>query len=155
MAERGHEVAIAEMKDVIAADVTPENRRYMFANFEEHHVLLRPSAKVGRFYSDGVDYTLADGAVGSLRGYDSVVLAMGSRSNAALKEAVERIAPQVFRHRRGGQGPGQRGPGHRGRAGGGAENLTFGQILQTRRGKSLPGLCFYAARGGHRYWQSE
>ena len=46
LAERGHQVAVIEMKDVIAADVTPENRRYMFENFEENHVLLRPGAKV-------------------------------------------------------------------------------------------------------------
>lgn len=45
LAERGHQVAIVEMKDVIAADVTPENRRYMFRNFEENHVLLQPGAK--------------------------------------------------------------------------------------------------------------
>lgn len=45
LAERGHQVAIVEMKDVIAADVTPENRRYMFRNFEEDHVLLQPGAK--------------------------------------------------------------------------------------------------------------
>ena len=96
LAERGHEVAIVEMKDEIAADVTPENRRYMFANFEEHHVLLRPSAKVGQFYPDGVDYTLAGGAAGSLRGYDSIVLAMGSRPNAALKETAEKLAAKVF-----------------------------------------------------------
>ena len=96
LAERGHEAAVIEMKDVIAADVTPENRRYMFANFEEHHVLLRPSAKVSQFYPDGVDYTLADGTAGSLRGYDNVVLAMGSRSNAVLKETAEKVAPQVF-----------------------------------------------------------
>ena len=81
---RGHQVAVIEMKDVIAADVTPENRRYMFENFETNHVLLRPGAKVGQFYPDGVDYTLADGSAGSLRGYDSIVLAMGSRSTAAL-----------------------------------------------------------------------
>ena len=96
LAERGHQVAVIEMKDVIAADVTPENRRYMFENFETNHVLLRPGAKVGQFYPDGVDYTLADGSAGSLRGYDSIVLAMGSRSNAALKETAEKAAPQVF-----------------------------------------------------------
>ena len=45
LAERGHQVAIVEMKDVIAADVTPENRRYMFRNFGENHVLLQPGAK--------------------------------------------------------------------------------------------------------------
>ncbi len=96
LAERGHQVGIIEMKDVIAADVTPENRRYMFENFQEHEVLLMPGAKVGQFYPDGVDYTLADGTTGSLRGYDNVVLAMGSRSNAALKEAAQRVAGQVL-----------------------------------------------------------
>lgn len=96
LAERGHEVAVIEMKDVIAADVTPENRRYMFENFAEHEVLLRPSAKVQQFYTDGVDYTLEDGSTGSLRGYDNVILAMGSRSNTALKETAEKIASQVF-----------------------------------------------------------
>ena len=96
LAERGHQVGIIEMKDVIAADVTPENRRYMFENFARNQVLLRPGAKVSRFYADGVDYTLADGTAGSLRGYDSIVLAMGSHSNAALKETAERLAPQVF-----------------------------------------------------------
>ena len=47
-------------------------------------------------HPDGVDYTLADGTAGSLRGYDNVVLAMGSRSNAVLKETAEKVAPQVF-----------------------------------------------------------
>lgn len=96
LAERGHQVAIVEMKDVIAADVTPENRRYMFRNFEENHVLLQPGAKVTRFYADGVDYALADGTAGSLRGNDTVVLAMGSRSNAGLKETAGKVAGQVL-----------------------------------------------------------
>lgn len=96
LAERGHQVAVIEMKDVIAADVTPENRRYMFENFEENHVLLRPGAKVTQFYADGVDYALADGTTGSLRGYDNIVLAMGSRSNTALKEIAEKVSGQVL-----------------------------------------------------------
>lgn len=83
------------MKDAIAADVTKENRRYIFENFTEHNVFLRPGAKVSQFYTDGVDYTLADGTVGSLRGYDNIVLAMGSRANAALKDTCEKVAPQV------------------------------------------------------------
>lgn len=83
------------MKDAIAADVTKENRRYIFENFTEHNVFLRPGAKVGQLYTDGVDYTLADGTVGSLRGYDNIVLAMDSRANAALKDTCEKVAPQV------------------------------------------------------------
>ena len=96
LAERGHQVTVIEMKDVIAADVTPENRRYMFENFEANHVVLRPGAKVTQFYTDGVDYVLADGSAGSLRGYDNIVLAMGSRSNTALKDTAEKVAGQVL-----------------------------------------------------------
>ena len=96
LAERGHEVGIIEMKDVIAADVTKENRRYMFENFEAHKVLLCPGAKVSTFYTDGVDYSLADGTEGSLRGYDNIILAMGSRSNTALKETCEKVADKVL-----------------------------------------------------------
>ena len=96
LAERGHEVAIIEMKDVIAADVVPENRKFMFANFARNHVKLQPGAKVGQFYTDGVDYTMADGTAGSLRGFDSVVLAMGTRKYDPLSEAVAGAAPQVI-----------------------------------------------------------
>ena len=96
LAERGHEVGIIEMKDIIAADVTKENRRYMFENFEAHKVLLCPGAKVSTFYTDGVDYSLADGTEGSLRGYDNIILAMGSRSNTALKETCEQVADKVL-----------------------------------------------------------
>lgn len=96
LAERGHEVSIIEMKDVIAADVTPESRRYMFETFKEHNVQLYSGAKVSQFYTDGVDYSLADGRTGTLRGLDNILLAMGSRSDAALKETAEAIAPQVF-----------------------------------------------------------
>ena len=96
LAERGHEVAIIEMKDVIAADVVPENRKFMFANFARNRVQLQPGAKVGQFYTDGVDYTMADGTAGSLRGFDSVVLAMGTRKYDPLSEAVAGAAPQVI-----------------------------------------------------------
>lgn len=95
LAERGHEVAIIEMKDVIAADVVPENRRYMFENFARNHVQLQPGAKVGQFYTDGVDYTMADGTSGSFRGFDSVVLAMGTRKYDPLSEAAASAAKEV------------------------------------------------------------
>ena len=44
LAERGHQVGIIEMKDVIAGDVTAESRKYIFQNFEENHVQLCPGA---------------------------------------------------------------------------------------------------------------
>lgn len=96
LAERGHEVAIIEMKDVIGADVVPENKPFLFANFDKHHVDLRTGAKVSEFFEDGVSYALADGTEGELRGFDNIILAMGSRSYNPLEETVKEIVPQTI-----------------------------------------------------------
>lgn len=96
LAERGHQVAIVEMKPTIAEDVTPENRRYMFENFERNHVLLYPNAKIARFYPDGVACTMKDGSQFSLREYDNIILAMGTRASNPLGEGISKFVPQVF-----------------------------------------------------------
>ncbi len=96
LAERGHETAIIEMKPQIGADVVPENRIYLFRSFEQHHVLLVPGAKVSRFFTDGVSYTLEDGTAKELRGYDNIILAMGSRSNDTLSKDLDGFISQVY-----------------------------------------------------------
>ena len=69
LGERGHRVAVVEMKEDIASDVRPEHRRCLLKNLRESQVLVRTGARVERFYPDGVDYVLADGTEGSLRGF--------------------------------------------------------------------------------------
>ena len=96
LAERGHEVAIVEMKNEIGADVVPETKPYLFANFENHHVDLHPGAKVSEFFTDGVSYTLADGTPGEVRGFDNVILAMGSRAHNPLEEKIKEMVPEVY-----------------------------------------------------------
>ncbi len=97
LSERWHEVAMVEMKPVIGEDIVPEARKYIMANLEKHKVLQQANAKVSRFYPDGVDYTLTtDGTAGSLRGFDSVVLAMGYRSDRSLEENLRAVVPQVI-----------------------------------------------------------
>lgn len=96
LGERGHRVAVVEMKEDIASDVRPEHRRCLLKNLRESQVLVRTGARVERFYPDGVDYVLADGTEGSLRGYDSVVLAMGTRSREELRERIAAFVPQVL-----------------------------------------------------------
>ena len=103
LGERGHRVAVVEMREDIAADVRPEHRRCLLKNLRESQVLVRTGARVERFYPDGVDYVLADGTEGSLRGYDSVVLAMGTRSREELRERIAAFVPQVLVVGEGGQ----------------------------------------------------
>ena len=84
------------MKDVIGADIVPENKPFLFASLEEHNADLRAGAKVSEFFKDGVSYTLADGSEGELRGFDNIILAMGSRSYNPLEEAVKEFVPEVI-----------------------------------------------------------
>ena len=96
LTEREHIVDMVEMKPVIGEDIVPEARKYIMANLEKHKVTQRVNARVKQFYADGVDFTdTVTGEDAAMRGYDSVVLAMGYRSNNTLEEALKAIVPQV------------------------------------------------------------
>ena len=44
-----------------------------------------------------MDYALADDTQGTLRGFDNIVLAMGSRANSGIEETAEIVIGEVFR----------------------------------------------------------
>lgn len=97
LTEREHIVDMVEMKPVIGEDIVPEARKYIMANLEKHKVTQRVNARVKQFYADGVDFTdTVTGENAAMRGYDSVVLAMGYRSNNTLEEQLKDLAPQVI-----------------------------------------------------------
>ena len=97
LTEREHIVGMVEMKPVIGEDIVPEARKYIMANLEKHKVTQRVNARVKQFYADGVDYTdTVTGEDAAMRGYDSVVLAMGYKSNNTLEEKLKDLAPQVI-----------------------------------------------------------
>lgn len=96
LAERGHQVAIVEMKSAMAEDVAPESKKFIFENFTKNNVKLYPNAKINQFYMDGVSCILKDGKEFSLREYDSVVLAMGTRSNDTLSQAISQIDKELY-----------------------------------------------------------
>ncbi len=97
LAERGHDCDIVEMKPVVGEDIMPEPRKYIMASLEQHRVGQFTNARVSEFFTDGVSYTSTlDGSTHELRGYDSIVLAMGYRSNNTLSEELEKLVSQVI-----------------------------------------------------------
>lgn len=96
LAERGHQVTIVEMKSVIAEDVAPEHKRYMFENFERNHVKLYSNAQITQFYQDGVSCIIKDGETIALRGYDTILLAMGTRAFNPFAEAASDAEQRFF-----------------------------------------------------------
>ena len=96
LAEQEHEVSIIEFKDKIAGDVGKEHRKFIMEAFDKHHIVSITGAKVAEFYEDGVNYELADGSINEVRGFDSVVLAMGSRNYDPLSEALKGIVKETY-----------------------------------------------------------
>lgn len=96
LGEAGHEVTVIELRDKIGADVITEHRKYLIKDFEDYHIKTVTGARVSEFYQDGVSYTLEDGTCGHLKGFDSVVLAMGYRNYNPFGEGVDKLAKEVY-----------------------------------------------------------
>ena len=75
LAQRGFNVTIVEAKDDIAGDIISEHRIYLMQSFEANNVTIHTSEPVEEIYSDGVKTANLN-----LHGYDTVIMALGSRS---------------------------------------------------------------------------
>ena len=94
MAEHGYEVTIIEMRDGIAMDDHPATQKLLLERLNQNHVQMITSATVKTVHPDGVDYE-KDGKTEKLGGFDSVILAFGTRSNQALMEELKDIRAEV------------------------------------------------------------
>lgn len=96
--EYGSEVTIIEFKPAVAADVQAFVRKYLLERLREYGVKLLTGAKVMEFLDDGVIYENTDGGAGAitLRGFDSIVLAMGARSYNPLEEELKGKVAELY-----------------------------------------------------------
>ena len=96
LGEQEHDVTVIEMRDAVAADVASEHRKFLMKDFDEYKIKTITGAKVSEFVDGGVNYTLEDGSEHKAHGFDSVVLAMGSRNYDPLSETVKEIVKDTF-----------------------------------------------------------
>lgn len=94
MAEHGYEVTVIEMRTEIAMDDHPATQKLLLERLESNHVKLITSATVKKVYSDGVEYE-KDEKITSLRGFDSIILAFGTKSDNKLAEELKEIGAVV------------------------------------------------------------
>lgn len=96
LGERNHEVTVIEFRDTVGADVISEHRKYLMKDFEEYKIQEITSAKVCKFYDDGVEYESPDGSRHEARGFDSVVLSMGFRNYNPFAEQLDELVKEVY-----------------------------------------------------------
>ena len=94
MAEHGKAVTIVEMRPDIALDEAAAPRFFLIPRLREHGVNWLVNATVKAILPDGAKYE-QDGVQCDLRGYDTIVLALGVRANNPLEETVKALGKPV------------------------------------------------------------
>ena len=99
LAEQGREVTIIEMKPEIASDLDPYGKPMLLKELKNHDVTMLMNAAIQEFLKDGVTYkdtTMDNADIKTLAGFDSVVLALGTRNYNPFAESLKNIVNEVY-----------------------------------------------------------
>lgn len=99
LAEQRRNVTIIEMKDGIALDRDPYARPPLLAALREGEVKMLTSCAIQEFFDDGCSYkdlTVKDAQVEEIRGFDSIVLALGKVSNNTLEAQIKDDIKEIY-----------------------------------------------------------
>jgi NADPH-dependent 2,4-dienoyl-CoA reductase/sulfur reductase-like enzyme len=99
LAEQGRDVTIIEMKPEIAADLDPYGKPMLLKELKNHDVTMLKGAAIQEFLIDGVTYkdaTKEDAEVKTLNGFDSIVLALGTRNHNPFEDSLKDIVKEVY-----------------------------------------------------------
>lgn len=99
LAEQGREVTIIEMNPEIASDLDPYGKPMLLKELSVHGVSLLKNAAIQEFLRDGVIYkdtTKEDAELQTQAGFDSVVLALGTRNYNPFADALNEIVNEVY-----------------------------------------------------------
>lgn len=95
LAERFRNCTVVEMRKDIALDEAYTPRVFLMKRLQEKGVKSICSAKITKFYDDGIDYIQNDENK-TLRGFDNIILAMGMKSYNPLEEIAKKYTNEVY-----------------------------------------------------------
>lgn len=99
LAEQGRRVTVIEMKDGLALERDPYARPILLDSLKKAEVEIHTNSAIQEFFPDGVSYkdlSAPDSPVKELRGFDSVVLALGHVSNNTLESEIKDCIKEVY-----------------------------------------------------------
>jgi 2,4-dienoyl-CoA reductase-like NADH-dependent reductase (Old Yellow Enzyme family)/thioredoxin reductase len=91
LAGYGNDVTVVDMLDTAAPLAPKRPRENLMAHLKKLNVKLQLSSRVLAIHPDGIDYE-CEGQEHSLRGFDDIILAFGSRSDTSLSETLEDLS---------------------------------------------------------------
>jgi 2,4-dienoyl-CoA reductase-like NADH-dependent reductase (Old Yellow Enzyme family)/thioredoxin reductase len=94
LGEHGHRVTIVEMLPQIAGEENAAVKHFLLERLKNHGVTILTGVKVKRILEDGV-ICEQDGAERRLKGFDSVILALGATAHNPLADQLKDKVPEV------------------------------------------------------------
>lgn len=102
LAQRNFEVTLVEAKEDIALDIIAEQKIFLLESFQKNHVQIFVNSKVRKIVEDGVIIERFQREE-QLRGFDSIVLALGSKSYQPFNKKIienQYVIGDAFKPRR-------------------------------------------------------
>lgn len=95
LSDRGKEVTLVEMLEIIAADLVTHLQHYLGQRLKEKGVTVLTSTRVLEL---GKDYAIVEDASGErrLNGFDTIVLALGSTPNDSIYRSLEGKVSELY-----------------------------------------------------------
>lgn len=95
MATSYRDVTVVEMRNEIALDEEPVPRMFLMERLAKHGIKIITSATVKNFTSTGVVYA-RDGADNMLEGFDTIILALGTKAYNPLEAVIKDKVKEVY-----------------------------------------------------------
>jgi pyruvate/2-oxoglutarate dehydrogenase complex dihydrolipoamide dehydrogenase (E3) component len=95
LGEHLHKVTIVEMLSEVALDIPLPVRYFLFQRLREYGVQIETETSIVECLDDGVIIN-KNGETAPLSGFDTIVLAIGTRSVNNLKEQLEKKIPELY-----------------------------------------------------------
>ena len=95
LGEHLHQVTILEMLPEIASDVPLPVRYFLLQRLRDYGVRIETGAEVVEFLNDGA-IIRKNGKTSELRGFNTIVLAMGTKTVDHLKKELEEKVPELY-----------------------------------------------------------
>jgi pyruvate/2-oxoglutarate dehydrogenase complex dihydrolipoamide dehydrogenase (E3) component len=95
LGEHHHEVTLVEMQSEVALDVPVSAKYFLMQRLREYCVQIETDTTVLEFLCDGAVVD-KNGQRARLEGFDTIVLALGTRSVKGLKEQLEDKVAELY-----------------------------------------------------------
>lgn len=90
-----NDITIVDMMKEMIPNVGKTMRKHLLTNLEVNNIKFIPETKVLEFIADGIKYDSKNNK-GELNGYDSIILALGTRSHNPLLDIAEQLCNEVY-----------------------------------------------------------